>query len=117
MKPDLIFPILFGLSITMMATSSYSGEAEITLKHGAAQPNNSDVKASGSEPLVPHHRGWEDRKIEPSTTNNTNRPKYGPVLKVKPQGIHEDGAKHTIPLPGTQKFQGIEPDEIGKSHK
>ena len=117
MKLNSFFPILFGLAITLAATSSFSGEAEITLKHGAAQPNAGDVKASGSEPLVPHHRGWEDRKIEPSATNSSNRPKYGPVLKVKPQGIHEDGAKHTIPLPGTQKFQGIEPDEIGQSHR
>lgn len=95
MNHNSIFTLLFGLTIALTATNSFSGEAEITLKHASAQPNVDRVETSGSEPLVPHYGSWEKRRIEPSTTNSSGKPKYGPVLKVKPQGFH-----------------GIEPDEI-----
>ncbi len=90
-----IFTLLFGLSIALTATSSFSGEAEITLKHAPTQPNFGRVEASGSEPLVPHYGSFDGLRDKPDTTSSSNRPEYGPVLKVKPQGFH-----------------GIEPDEI-----
>jgi hypothetical protein len=55
--------------------------------------------------------------LKPGFTNigdsQHGKTRYGPVLKVKPQGFH-DTASGSIPaLPTIQRFKGIEPDEIG----
>jgi hypothetical protein len=82
---------ILGVFITLGATGTIADD-------GISQKHNHVTT------LQPGYANTGDRK--------SDKTRYGPVLKVKPQGLHGTANGSTTLLPTIQKFKGIEPDEI-----
>jgi hypothetical protein len=96
-----VYSFILSTSLTLATTSSFSEEADITLKHATAPSGSArNVNQSSDEPLVPHLGPLGTKGQGASATDNNN----------KPRGSQTGSAKRI--LPGTNKFKGIEPDEI-----